>query len=74
MDANPKNPTLERLEDQIGWYDKKSASNQSWFKRIKIIELIAAALIPLLAGFSTTSPQDTTEKVDKKEKALIVEK
>ena len=60
MDANPKNPTLERLEDQIGWYDKKSASNQSWFKRIKIIELIAAALIPLLAGFSTTSPQYTT--------------
>jgi hypothetical protein len=60
MDANPKNPTLERLEDQIGWYDKKSASNQSWFKRIKIIELIAAALIPLLAGFSTTSPQHTT--------------
>jgi hypothetical protein len=60
MDANPNNPTLERLEDQIDWYDKKSASNQNWFKRIKIIELIAAALIPLLAGFSTTSPQDTT--------------
>jgi hypothetical protein len=60
MDANPKNPTLERLEDQIDWYDKKSASNQSWFKRIKIIELIAAALIPLLAGFSTTSTQYTT--------------
>jgi hypothetical protein len=60
MDANPKNPTLVRLEDQIGWYDKKSASNQSWFKRIKIIELIAAALIPLLAGFSTTSPKYTT--------------
>lgn len=60
MDANPKNPTLERLEDQIDWYDKKSGSNQGWFKRIKIVELIAAALIPLIAGFSTTSPQYAT--------------
>lgn len=60
MDANPKNPTLERLEHQIDWYDKKSASNQSWFKRIKIIELMAAALIPLLAGFSITTTQYTT--------------
>jgi hypothetical protein len=56
MDANPKNPTLERLEDQIGWYDKKSASNQRWFKGLKIIELIAAALIPLLAGISASIP------------------
>jgi hypothetical protein len=47
MNANQENPTLERLEDQIDWYDKKSAFNQSCFKRIKIIELIAAALIPL---------------------------
>jgi hypothetical protein len=58
MDANPKSPTLERLEDQISWYDKKSTYNQSWFKRIKIIELIAAALIPFLAGFSTKAPQE----------------
>ena len=56
MDANPKNPTFERLEDQIGWYDKKSAFNQRFFKRIKVIELIAAALIPLLAGLSTLIP------------------
>ncbi len=60
MNANPKNPTLERLEDQISWYDKKSAYNQSWYKRLKIIELIAAALIPFLAGFSTKAPQEAT--------------
>jgi hypothetical protein len=56
MDTNPKNPTLERLEDQIGWYDKKSAFNQSCFKIFKIIELIAAVLIPLLAGLSALIP------------------
>jgi hypothetical protein len=59
LDEITRKESLERLEDQIGWHDKKSASNQSWFKRIKIIELMAAALIPLLAGFSTTSPQYT---------------
>jgi len=53
MSANQENPTLKRLEEQIDWYDNKSAFNQSWFKRLKIIELIAAALIPLLAGLST---------------------
>lgn len=56
MSANQENPTLKRLEEQIDWYDKKSALNQNCFKRIKIIELIAAALIPLLAGLSTLIP------------------
>jgi hypothetical protein len=56
MNANQENQTLGRLEEQIDWYEKKSAYNQSWYKRIKIIELIAAALIPLLAGFLTSIP------------------
>ena len=45
-------PTMERLEDQIGWYDRKSNSNQYTFKRMKIVEILAAALIPLFAGFN----------------------
>jgi hypothetical protein len=40
----------ERLEDQIGWYDDKSAHHERWFKRIKIVQLVAAALIPVVAG------------------------
>jgi hypothetical protein len=56
MSADQENPTLKRLEEQIDWYDKKSAINQSCFKRLKIIELISAALIPLLAGLSTLIP------------------
>lgn len=43
-------PVIARLEDQIDWYDRKSMSNQRVFKRIKITEIIAAALIPLLSG------------------------
>jgi hypothetical protein len=56
MNANRENPTLKRLEEQIDWYDNKSTFNQSCFKRLKIIELVAAALIPLLAGLSTLIP------------------
>ncbi|MGC2697518.1 MAG: DUF4231 domain-containing protein [Candidatus Angelobacter sp.] len=44
-------PIIERLEDQIAWYDKKSLTNQRTFRRIKIVEIVAAALIPFLAAF-----------------------
>lgn len=42
-------PILERLEDQIRWYDLKSVSNMHWYKRLKISEIAFAAVIPLLA-------------------------
>lgn len=45
-------PTMERLEDQIGWYDRKSMSSQRTFKRMKVVEILAAALVPLFAGFN----------------------
>ena len=40
---------MDRLEDQIDWYNKRSQSNQSIFKRIKTFEIVAAAIIPFLA-------------------------
>jgi len=43
-------PIIERLEDQIRWYDEKSASCQRWYKRLKILEIAFAAVIPLLAA------------------------
>lgn len=39
----------KRLEDQISWYDKKSIANQSLFKRLRILEIVFATLIPLLS-------------------------
>jgi hypothetical protein len=45
-------PILQRLEDQIAWYDRKSQSNQHTFKRIKMVEIVAAAMIPFLAALS----------------------
>ncbi len=41
----------QRVDDQIGWYDKKSLRAQRWFKRLRVLEIIAAGAIPLFAGF-----------------------
>ena len=43
----------ERLDDQIDWYSKKSKRSQNWFKTLRIVEIIAAATIPFLAGYAT---------------------
>jgi hypothetical protein len=45
-------PITERLEDQIAWYDRKSLVNQRTFKWIKMVEILAAALIPFMAAFT----------------------
>lgn len=45
----------QRLDDQIDWYENKSASNQKAFKRLRLIEILTAAAIPVLAGFSQDS-------------------
>jgi hypothetical protein len=47
--------TLDRLEDQIQWYDKRSGTNQRAFKFLKICTISAAAIIPVLARISAVS-------------------
>jgi hypothetical protein len=42
--------TLERLEDQIGWYDRSSSKNQQKFKLFKIVVITSAAIIPFLSS------------------------
>ena len=41
----------DRLDEQIGWYDRKSLSNQNWYKGLRILQVVAAALIPFLAAY-----------------------
>lgn len=43
----------QRVDDQISWYDSKSQWNQKWYKRLRNIEIIAAATIPFLSGYIT---------------------
>lgn len=40
----------DRLDNQIDWYDTKSQKSQKWFKYLRAVEIIAAILIPFLAG------------------------
>lgn len=55
MSAAEANPAandliMDRLEDQIAYYGAKSSKCQRYYKRIKLIEIIAAALIPFVVG------------------------
>ena len=40
----------QRLEDQIDWFDHKSVFHQRWHRRLKVVSIGAAALVPLLSG------------------------
>src|SRR5205809_4991385 len=52
---SPEEYIEQRINDQIGWYDRKSSTNQRWFKRLRFAEIVAAAIIPFLSGFSGDS-------------------
>jgi Protein of unknown function (DUF4231) len=45
---------LQRVQDQIAWYDRKSQVNQAWFKRLKVGQIVTAAAIPVAAGASVS--------------------
>ena len=45
----------DRVDDQIDWYDRRSQSNQKWYKWLRLIEIIAAASIPFVAGYMSDS-------------------
>lgn len=42
-------PAWLRLEDQLCWYDSESVRCQKWYKRLKIVQIILAVLIPLIS-------------------------
>jgi hypothetical protein len=52
-DAPPPEQTgyaWNRLSDQLDWYDGKSAHHRVWFQRLKVLQIVAAAAIPVVAG------------------------
>ena len=50
---NEKEYFSERLDDQIKWYSSESKYNQKMYKRLRLLEIISASLIPLLSGLSS---------------------
>lgn len=52
LKQTPEEVTLNRLEDQIDWYSRKSTLSQRRFKLMKGVTIASAAAIPVL---TTTS-------------------
>ncbi|MFC5861275.1 DUF4231 domain-containing protein [Acidicapsa dinghuensis] len=50
FDLPKDDPIFARLEDQLSWYSAKARAARTTFKRIKVIEIVAAAMIPFLTG------------------------
>lgn len=47
---SPEEYIRDRVDKQIEWYSNKSTVNQNWFKSLKIVEIVCAAIIPFIAG------------------------
>lgn len=47
---DPSQYLAQRVQGQLSWYDRKSVWNQRWFKRLRLIEIVAAAMIPFLTA------------------------
>jgi hypothetical protein len=50
--SRDKSPTWARLEDQLTWYDQKAIANQRKYRLIKVLQLLAAASVPVAAALS----------------------
>ena len=42
-------PTLQRLDDQIAWYDGRSQKAQRAFKALKLASVVCALAVPIVA-------------------------
>jgi len=40
----------DRLEAQIKWYGSHARSNKRWYMRIKVAQIVSAAIIPVIAA------------------------
>lgn len=54
MKGSDGDVALARLEDQIAWYDAKSAFHQRWFKLLKATQLVLVAAVPVVATLGLT--------------------
>jgi hypothetical protein len=41
---------MERLEEQLVWYESKSAHHKLWYQSLKVAQIVVAAAIPAVAA------------------------
>jgi hypothetical protein len=46
----PSSASWQRLEEQIRWYSHGARRNKRWYMRIKVVQILSAAAIPVLAA------------------------
>ena len=51
----PAGISRERLESQLAWYDGKSHRHKDWFYRLKVLQIVLAAAVPVTAGAGTSA-------------------
>jgi hypothetical protein len=44
-----------RLAEEQRWYDARARANQRWYRAIKVAQLVAAALVPVMAGVGVSA-------------------
>lgn len=49
----------QRVDEQIRWHSDKSQACQAAYKRLRVLEITAAALIPFLTGMGDKIPNGT---------------
>jgi hypothetical protein len=50
--AQPTSASWQRLEEQIGWYSRGARRNKRHYLRIKVVQIVSAAAIPVFAATS----------------------
>ena len=51
-EAATSSPAWQRLEEQIQWYSRGARRNKRHYMRIKVVQIVSAAAIPVLAATS----------------------
>ena len=51
-EAPASSPSWQRLEEQIAWYSRGARRNKRRYLRIKVVQIVSAASIPVLAATS----------------------
>ena len=41
---------MDRLEDQLAWYEEKARHHRRWFQALKVGQIVVAAAIPAVAA------------------------